>query len=113
MFRRNNGERVAIYKRADCLGSSCEFYIGNDCNARLELLHATGKSGGIDESPYERDCNYALYGNVCMGGEEQVVVGLSARSPNGRPSSKEMGELTNLYVDQHIILNTPPEDVIF
>jgi hypothetical protein len=113
MFGRKNGERVAIYKQLDCLGSSCKFYAGDDCNARLELLDATGKSGGVDKGPLVDDCSYALYGKVCMGGEEQVVVGLSSISPNGNASLAEMVGRSGRYEDQHIVLNTPPEEVKF
>lgn len=111
MFGRKKEGRVAIYKPADCLGSSCEFYAGEDCNARLELLDATGKSGGVDKGPYVKDCSYALYGKVCMGGEEQVVVGLSSTSPNGSASLAEMVGRSGLYEDQRIVLNTPAKDI--
>jgi hypothetical protein len=113
MFGRKNKERVPIYKPADCLGSSCEFYAGEDCNARLELLDATGKSGGVDKGPYVHDSSYALYGRVCMGGEEQVVVSLSAESPNGEASMAEMVGRSMLLEGQRIVLNTPPEEIKF
>jgi hypothetical protein len=113
MFGRKGRERVAIYKPADCLGSSCEFYTGKDCDARLELLNATGKSGETDKGPYVDDCSYALYGKVCMGGDEQVVVGLSSSSPNGKASLAEMVGRSGLYEDQRIVLNTPPEEIKF
>lgn len=113
MFRRRNRERVPIYKPMDCLGETCEYFSGENCNARLELLNATGKSGGVDKGPYAEDCSYALYGKVCMGGEEQVVVGLSADSPNGKASMAEMVGRSGVYEGQRIVLNTPLEDIKF
>jgi len=113
MFGKQSKERVAIYKPSDCLGSSCELYAGNDCSARLELLDATGKTGAVDKGPYVEGCSYALYGKVCMGGDEQVVVGLNSSSPNGKASLAEMVGRSGRYEDQRIVLNTPPENVKF
>lgn len=113
MFGKKNKERVAIYKPTGCLGEDCEFFAGQACNARLELLDATGKSGGKDKAPYVDDCSYALYGKVCMGGDEQVVVELSASSPNGEASMAEMIGRSGIFEGQRIVLNTPPEDIKF
>lgn len=110
MFRR---KRVPIYKPAECLGESCAYFQEEDCNARLELLDASGKSGGVDKGPRVNDCNYALYGRVCMGGDEQVVVGLEATSPNGQASAAEIIARAGLLEGQRIVLNTPPEEVKF
>ena len=113
MFRRSNRERVKIYKPAECLGESCEYFSGQECSARRELLDATGKSGGKDKGPYVDDCSYALYGKVCMGSEEQVVIGLEPSSPNGKASLAEMVGRVGLFEDQRIVLNTPSEVIEF
>lgn len=113
MFGAKNRQRIAIYKPAACLGPACEFYRGEDCNARLELLDATGKSGGVDKAPRMSDCSYALYGRVCMGGEEQVIMDFSVGSPNSRASLAEMVGRASVYEGQRLVLNTPPEEVKF
>ncbi|MDB5177600.1 MAG: hypothetical protein JWN75_1268, partial [Candidatus Saccharibacteria bacterium] len=56
MFKRKSKSRVPIYKPADCLGETCEYFSEEDCTARLELLDATGKSGGVDKGPRVDDC---------------------------------------------------------
>ena len=111
MFRKKSKDRVAIYKPAECLGEACERFSGQDCDARLELLDATGKSGGVDKGPVAEDCSYALYGRVCMGGDEQLVVRLEATSPNGQASTAEMIGRSGIFEGQRIVLNTPPEDI--
>jgi|SRR5665213_1954431 len=105
--------RVPKYKRAECLGSNCVNYLGEPCDSRLELLEASGKSGGIDLGPRNRDCNYAMYGQVCMGSDEQPVVSRSAESPNGQASTAELIARMGRTDGQRIVLNTPSEDVVF
>jgi hypothetical protein len=112
MFKKDK-DRLPIYKPADCLGESCAYFSGDGCNARMELLDATGLAGGTDKAPYIKESSYALYGRVCMGGNEQVVVGLSSSSPNGQASAAEMIGRAGLYEDQRIILNTPADEVKF
>lgn len=119
MFKRirekiiDHGERVPIYKQQECLGEACTYYSGIECSSRLELLRATGKSGGKDKGPLREDCSYALYGQVCMGGEEQVVVRLHSESPNGQASLAELVGRSGMYEEQKIVLTTPAENIIF
>lgn len=110
MFKKT---RVPIYKKADCLGEQCPEFQGNRCESRLELLEATGKSGGKDKGPLVEDCGYALYGQVCMAGDEQVVVRRVTESPNGRGSMAELIGRSGLTDDQRIVLTTPPEAIQF
>lgn len=112
MFGKNK-PRVPIYKRADCLGNECPNFESDNCDSRLELLEATGKSGGKDLGPKVEDCSYALYGQVCMGGEEQVVVKRVAESPNGQADSLELVARTGRTDGQVIVLDTPPEAIYF
>ncbi len=105
--------RIPIYKSQDCLGEACEYYSGTSCISRMELLEATGKSGGEDKAPLREECSYALYGQVCMGGEEQVVVRLHAESPNQLASSMELVARMGRLESQHIVLTTPNEAISF
>ncbi len=112
MFRRSK-PRVPIYKQAACLGEQCPAYNGTGCESRLELLEATGRSGGTDRGPEVEDCSFALYGRVCMGGAEQVVVERIAESPNGHASAMEMVGRMARTDGTRIVLTTPPEAVKF
>lgn len=112
MFKRNR-PRVPIYKRVDCLESECPNFEGDTCNSRLELLEATGKSGGKDLGPRVEDCSYALYGQVCMAGEEQVVVKRVVESPNEQADALELVGRSGRTDGQRIVLTTPPEAVVF
>ncbi|MCA1806764.1 MAG: hypothetical protein LC687_02710, partial [Actinobacteria bacterium] len=89
MFGKNK-RRIPIYVKADCLGEECPEFQGTECESRMELLDAKGASGGIDKAPLKRQCDYALYGQVCMAGDEQVVVNAVAESPNGQGSVMEL-----------------------
>ncbi len=119
MLRRNrekpeeSGERIPIYKRAACLGEACTYFSGVECTSRLELLEALGKSGGKDKAPLREDCNYALYGQVCMGGDEQVVIGLHAESPNSNAGAMELVGRSGRYEEQRIVLTTPAESIVY
>lgn len=104
--------RVPIYIRADCLGSGCPEFGGAVCESRLELLEATGESGGKELGPWVDDCSYALYGQVCMAGV-QVVVGLITQSPNEQASPMELIGRSGRIEGQRIVLNTPPEAIRF
>ena len=112
MFGKNKA-RVPIYKRACCLGEDCPEFSGTPCESRLELLEATGKSGGKDLGPMVDDCSYALYGQVCMAGEEQVVVRRITESPNGQADAMELIGRSGRSVRQRIILNTPSDAIQF
>lgn len=112
MFRKSR-ERIPVYKQAQCLGEVCAYFSGVECESRLELLEASGKSGGRDLAPLKDDCSYAAYGQVCMGGEEQVVVRLHTGSPNGQASGMELIGRVGRLEDQRIVLTTPPEAVVF
>lgn len=112
MFGKNM-PRVPIYKRAACLGDGCPEFGGTECESRLELLEATGKSGGIDLGPKVNDCSYALYGQICMAGEEQVVVRRIAESPSGQADALELVARLGRTYGQRIVLNTPPEAIQF
>lgn len=105
--KKNRRGRVPIYKRADCLDEQCPEYKGVECNSRLELLEASGKSGGKDKAPKVSDCNYALYGQVCMAGVEQLVVNRIAESPNGNADTMELVAPAGKTDCQRIALNTP------
>ena len=110
---RKQSPRVPIYKPADCLGETCPEYSGEDCDSRLELLEAAGKSGGKDLGPKVGHCNYALYGQVCMGGDEQVVVGRVTESPNGQADAMELIARAGRTDGQRIVLDTPTEAIEF
>jgi hypothetical protein len=113
MMFKNDRIRVPIYKRAECLGEDCPEFKGDICESRLELIEATGKSGGIDKGPLVEDCSYALYGQVCMAGEEQIVVGRVAESPNGKGSAAEMIGSSGRTDGKRIVLNTLPSNIYF
>jgi hypothetical protein len=117
MFRRKreqeSGERIPIYKPAECMGEACEYFTGEACASRLELLEASGESGEKGKAPLREDCKYALYGQVCMGGEQQVVIRLHAESPNEKASAMELVARMGRLDDQHIVLNTPAEAINF
>ncbi len=119
MFRRRQaesevvGERLPVYRRAECLGETCMYYSGVRCESRLELLEALGESGGKDKAPLLEDCSYALYGQVCMGGDEQVVVGLHTDSPNGKAGAMELIGRSGRYEQQRIVLTTPPDAIVY
>jgi len=105
--------RIPIYKRADCIEEDCPDFNGTRCVSRLELLEATGKSGGQDLGPVIDDCSYALYGQVCMAGDEQVVVRRIAESPNGQADAMELIGRSGRTDGQRIVLNTPSDAVRF
>ena len=109
----SNAGRVPIYKPAQCLGEACPEYGGSSCTSRWELLEATGESGGEDLAPKVADCDYALYGQVCMAGAEQVVVGRAAESPNSQAGSAELIGRAGRTDGQKIVLTTPPEAITF
>ncbi|PJE65574.1 hypothetical protein COU91_01005 [Candidatus Saccharibacteria bacterium CG10_big_fil_rev_8_21_14_0_10_47_8] len=100
----DKGERVPVLRPAQCLGESCVYFAGQDCESRLELLEATGKSGGKDLGPLIDESSYALYGHVCTGGSENVVVGLSAESPNGSATPMELVGRAGRVEGQRIVL---------
>lgn len=111
LFRRSeklssssNTERVPITKPAECLGQSCEYFSGQNCESRMELLEANGVSGGRDLGPFIEDSTYALYGRVCTGGDENVVMDLIAESPNGEGSPMELIGRMGRLEGQTIIL---------
>lgn len=110
---REEDPRVPIYKRADCLGGGCPEFGGTECESRLELLEATGKSGGKDLGPKIIDCSFALYGQVCMAGEEQVVVSRVVESPNGQADALELVGRSGQTEGQRIVLDTPLEAIQF
>lgn len=112
MFGKNK-RRILIYKKVDCLGEVCPEYQGNECDSRLELLEAKGKTGGKDTAPLDRDCDYALYGQVCMAGDEQIVVRRVVESPNGQGSAMELVGRSGRTDGQRIVLTTPPEAIVF
>lgn len=97
-------ERIPITKPAQCLGQACLYFSGEACEAREELLEAKGKSGQVDLGPYKDDCSYALYGKVCTGSGENVVVELKAESPNDEGSPMELVARMGMLEGQTIIL---------
>lgn len=106
-------DRVPVYKRVECLGPKCESYQDTACDSRLELLEATGKSGGAAMGPFIEDCGYALYGQVCMAGDEQLVINRVVESPNGRASGAELIGRSGRTDGQRIVLNTPLESIVY
>ncbi|MGZ6004964.1 MAG: hypothetical protein ACXWLH_02330 [Candidatus Saccharimonadales bacterium] len=106
-------ERLPIYKRAQCLGEACMYFSGKKCSSRLELLEAKGTSGGPDLAPLVEDCSYALYGQVCMGGDEQVVVKRIVESPNHNGNPAELVARAGRTENQRIVLNTPVDSIHF
>ncbi len=107
------GERVPIYKPASCLGEACKYFLGSLCNSRYELLESSGESGGQDKGPLVEHSSYALYGKVCTGGYEQVVVQLYAESPNHQGSTAELIARSGGLEGSHIVLTTSVNGVKF
>ena len=104
MGMKNDRERLPILMPIRCLGEKCVYFAETDCESRLELLEAIGKSGGTDISPYIDDSSYALYGQVCTGGVENIVVRLRADSPNGKADSMELYARMGRSENQRIVL---------
>lgn len=102
--REDEGERLPAIKPAQCLGEACVYFAGSNCQSRLELLEASGKSGGVDRGPLVRDSSYSLYGHVCTGGAENIVVGLQVDSPNGQADAAELIARAGRLEGQRIIL---------
>lgn len=69
-----SGERLQASLPAHCLGEKCVNYAGQTCLSRLDLLQADGPSGGTDLPPLKGESNYAIYGQVCRGGEQESLV---------------------------------------
>jgi len=104
LSQQGDRERIPVLKPVQCLGESCVYFEGKDCESRLELLEATGKSGGEDIGPYVDDASYALYGQVCTGGAENVVIELHAETPNGEGSPMELVGRMGRLENQRIVL---------
>lgn len=113
LMNRQPARRIQIYKPADCLGDACFRYEGTPCDSRLELLESSGGFGGRDSAPIADGCSYALYGQVCMANEVQIVVRRRAESPNGRASALELAARLGRNEDIGTELNTSPEEIVF
>lgn len=113
LMNRQPVQRIPAYKPADCLGEDCFRYEGTPCDSRLELLESSGGFGGRDLAPIADGCSYALYGQVCMANEVQLVIRRQAVSPNGRASPLELAARIGRNNDIGTELNTSPEEIVF
>jgi hypothetical protein len=97
-------ERLPLTKPAQCLGTSCIYFVGKECESRMELLEATGAGKNTSVPPFKEDASYALYGQVCTGGVDEEIVRFAPESPNGLASTEELIGRMGRLEGQKIVL---------
>jgi len=107
MLRRkkvDEGDRLPKAVSADCQGEACAYFTGEPCKSYEDLLNADGKSGGPDLPPLRSDANYALYGQVCLGGEKPQLVAQRAELLTERANVLQIIALSGRYGDMPLLI---------
>lgn len=105
------GERLPKTLSLKCLGEQCLNSSGVTCAAYEALLEADGSSGATDQPPLKDEASFAIYGQVCLGGEEEQLVGLRAEILKQGVEVMKIIALSGRYGDMPLIIQTPNQNL--
>ncbi len=93
---------LSRFEETSCIGESCPYYSGNECEAHWRLLeteeHEDGEPRLLDVG------RFALYGYICSGAEEEHIMRQEAHKFQSGVSNEVIQQYGAVYGDMPLTI---------
>lgn len=85
--------RISMGEKINCIGSSCIYFSGEECEARTGLVDKISRDSQVP--PKIKSTRYAEYDIICRGMGEDITVGKQGTTPNRKTKPAKLLKLFN------------------